>query len=52
LVLPGYGRARRRRALDLYVLYQWVKLEDWFARVGSRDGLPEIAGKLHAITAV
>jgi aminoglycoside phosphotransferase (APT) family kinase protein len=47
-LVDGYGdlRSNWREALDLYVLYHWVELWDWFASVGEKERLAGIAEEM------
>lgn len=49
----GYGdlRASRREALDLYVLYHWLELWDWFVSFGQAERLEDIADEMRLLTA-
>lgn len=38
----GYLPANWREALDLYVLYHWLELWDWFASLNTTDPLAEL----------
>ena len=36
-------------AIDLYVLYHWVELWDWFAYLGTTDPLPALSRDMSAL---
>ncbi|HEX6700493.1 MAG TPA: phosphotransferase [Gaiellaceae bacterium] len=52
-LVAGYGRLRDhwREALDLYVVYHWLELWDWFAATGTREPLPALEEELNRLTA-
>jgi hygromycin-B 7''-O-kinase len=52
-LVEGYGRLRDgwREALDLYVLYHWLELWDWFASLGQTESLDAIAAEMRLLAA-
>jgi hygromycin-B 7''-O-kinase len=52
-LVEGYGELRPdwRDALDLYVLYHWLELWDWFASLGRTEALDELADEMRLLTA-
>jgi aminoglycoside phosphotransferase (APT) family kinase protein len=48
----GHGDLRTgwRDAIDLYVLYHWVELWDWFAVIGRTEPLVGIAQGMRLLT--
>jgi aminoglycoside phosphotransferase (APT) family kinase protein len=48
----GHGdlRSEWREAVDLYVLYHWVELWDWFAATGRTEPLLGIADGMRRLT--
>ena len=52
-LIEGYGDLRPdwRDALDLYVLYHWLELWDWFASLGQTEALDELADEMRLLTA-
>ena len=52
-LVEGYGDVRDdwRDALDLYALYHWLELWDWFAACGSTKPLAEIAAEMRGLLA-
>ena len=53
-LVEGYGdlRSNWREALDLYVLYHWLELWDWFASLGQTEALDGLADEMRSLTAV
>lgn len=49
----GYGelRAGWREALDLYVLYHWLELWDWYASLGQEEPLAGLADEMRRLVA-
>jgi hygromycin-B 7''-O-kinase len=52
-LVEGYGdlRPRWREALDLYVLYHWLELWDWFASHAQTQALDGLADEMRMLTA-
>jgi hygromycin-B 7''-O-kinase len=50
-LVDEYGELpeRWREALDLYVLYHWLELWDWYASLGHDEPLPELEAELRAL---
>jgi aminoglycoside phosphotransferase (APT) family kinase protein len=51
-LVEGYGELRDgwRDAVDLYVLYHWIELWDWFASVGTTEPLAGLAEEMRRLT--
>jgi len=51
-LVDGYGELRPgwREALDLYVLYHWLELWDWFASFGQSEALDGLADEMRLLT--
>jgi len=50
-LVEGYDDVpeRWRETLDLYVLYHWLELWDWYASLGQSEPLPELEAELRAL---
>ena len=45
----GHLPANWREAVDLYVLYHWLELWDWFASLGTTDPVAGLAGDMRQL---
>jgi hygromycin-B 7''-O-kinase len=52
-LVDGHGNMPEdwREALDLYVLYHWLELWDWFAHLGMNDPLAGLSRDMRQLVA-